>query len=221
MTAPPPLKIPLLKGALVTVDQATQQTGVIAFQYNPSTLKRQLSPFTVGGQEGDRSESPRYAGAAAELISVQVQIDATDALAQGDALATSSGIYAQLAALELLIYPSTTQVIQNDALLSAGTLEVVPILAPRTLFVWGPSRVLPVRLMSYSATEELFDQNLNPLRATVSLSMRVLTYSDVPTTSPDYHQFLVYQQSMEQIAQYARTSTADAKAVTGVDVSQL
>lgn len=221
MTAPPPLKIPLLKGALVTIDSTTQQTGVVAFQYNPSTLRRSLAPFTVGGQEGDRTEEPRYAGAPAETITVQVQIDATQGLAQGDALSTASGIYAQLAALELLIYPPSTQVIQNDALLANGALEVVPIVAPRTLFVWGPSRVLPVRLMSYSVTEELFDQNLNPLRATVDLTLRVLTYSDLPTSSPDYHQFLVYQQSMEQIAQYARTSTAAAQTVTGVDVSQL
>lgn len=221
MTTPPPLKIPLLKGALVSIDSTTQQTGVIAFQYNPSTLRRSLSPFTVGGQEGDRTEEPRYAGAPAETITVQVQIDATDGLAQGDALSVASGIYAQLAALELLIYPPSAQVIQNDTLLANGALEVVPIVAPRTLFVWGPSRVLPVRLTSYSVSEELFDSNLNPLRATVSLTMRVLTYSDLPTSSPDYHQFLVYQQSMEQIAQYARTSTADAQAVTGVDVSQL
>ena len=80
---------------------------------------------------------------------------------------------------------------------------------------------VPLRVMSYNVTEELFDQSLNPLRATVGLALRVLTYSDVPMTSPDYQQFLVYQQSMEKIAQYARTSNAAAQAVTGVDVSQL
>ena len=221
MIPPPPMKLPLLRGALVTVDSATQQTDVIAFQFNPATLRRTLAPFTVGGGEGDRTEAPRYAGAPAETISVQVQIDATDGLAASDPTTLAYGISPQLAALELLIYPPSSQVVANQNLLASGVLEVVPLLAPRTLFVWGPNRVLPVRLNSYSVTEELFDTELNPLRATASLEMRVLTYSDLEPSDPDYNQFLAYQQKMESIAQLARISISTAQQVTGVDVSQL
>ena len=52
-------------------------------------------------------------------------------------------------------------------------------MAPLTLFVWGPQRVLPVRLTELSVTEEAFDPQLNPIRAKVSLGLRVLTYNDL------------------------------------------
>ncbi len=218
---PPPLKIPLLKGALITIDDSTQQTSVVAFQYNPASMRRQLDPYTVGGQPGDRTESPRYAGAPAETINVQVQIDATDQLGAGDSVAQSFGILPQLAALELLIYPTTNQVVQAEALLAAGALEIVPMTAPRTLFVWGPNRVLPVRLQGYEVTEELFDTTLNPLRATATLNLRVLSYSDVSPSDPDYHQFMAYQQELERLAPLAQTSVRSARTATGVDPSQL
>lgn len=218
---PPPLQIPLIKGALVTIDDTTQQASVVAFQYNPSSMKRQLDPFTVGGQPGDRTESPRYAGAPAETINVQVQIDASDQLGQGNTVAEAFGILPQLAALELLIYPTSSQVVQNEALLASGAIEVVPMTAPRTLFVWGPNRVLPVRLQGYEVTEELFDTALNPLRATATLNLRVLSYSDVSPSDPDYHQFLAYQQELERLAPLAQTSVRSARTVIGVDPTQL
>ncbi len=218
---PPPLQIPLLKGALVTIDDTTQQVSVVAFQYNPATMRRQLEPFTVGGQPGDRTELPRYAGAPAETVSVEVQIDASDQLSAGSTVAQTVGILPQLAALELLIYPTSLQVVQTEALLASGSLEIVPMTQPRTLFVWGPNRVLPVRLQSYDVTEELFDTSLNPLRATVNLSLRVLSYSDVPATDPDYHLFLVYQQELERLAPLAQTPASSARATIGVDPTQL
>ncbi len=93
--------------------------------------------------------------------------------------------------------------------------------APRTLFVWGPNRVLPVRLQGYEVTEELFDTALNPLRATATLNLRVLSYSDVPPSDPDYHQFLSYQQELERLAPLAQTSMRSARSVIGVDPTQL
>ena len=52
---------------------------------------------------------------------------------------------------------------------NAGTLEIIPLEQPLTLFVWSKSRVVPVRLTEFSITEEAFDPNLNPIRAKVSL----------------------------------------------------
>ncbi|HXU45667.1 MAG TPA: hypothetical protein VN783_09080 [Thermoanaerobaculia bacterium] len=218
---PAPFNIPLLKGALVAIDDSTQQTSVIAFQFNPATLRRKLEPFTVGGQPGDRTELPRYAGAPAETIDVQIQVDATDGLADSSASAAAYGVLPQLAAIELLIFPTSSQVIQAETQLSSGAIEILPMTAPRILFVWGPNRVLPVRIVSYGVTEELFDQSLNPLRATVDLSLRVLTYSDVPQSDPDYHQFLAYQQELERVSQLALSSVRTGSTVTGVDISSL
>ena len=58
-------------------------------------------------------------------------------------------------------------------------LEVLPIEAPLTLFVWGAQRVVPVRVTDLSITEEAFDAALNPIRAKVSLGLRVLSVDDL------------------------------------------
>ena len=47
--------------------------------------------------------------------------------------------------------------------------------SPLTLFVWSARRILPVRITEYSVTEEAFDPALNPIRAKVSLGIRVLS----------------------------------------------
>ena len=81
----------------------------------------------------------------------------------------------------------------NSALLAAGIIEVIPPVAPLTLFIWGPTRVLPVRLTDFTITEEAHDVNLNPIRAKVSLSLQVLSYSDLSVTHPGYHLFLTHR----------------------------
>jgi hypothetical protein len=46
---------------------------------------------------------------------------------------------------------------------------------PVVLFVWGPSRILPVRVTSFSVDETLFSPTLHPIQATVTLGLEVLT----------------------------------------------
>lgn len=193
----------VFKGALVSIGSTDPTPQVISFQYNPATLKRSLKPLMVGCEAGDRSQSVRITGAPTETYSVEIEIDAADDLENGDPVATTLGIQPQLALLELLIYPALSRVMENAALLSAGTIEIAPITAPRLLFVWGQRRVLPVQLSAYSISEEEFDSSLNPIRATVSLEMRVLTYSDLSASNADYHQYLAYQQSLMSIADSA------------------
>ena len=204
----------ILKGALVSVEQ--RQPRAILFQYNPSALRRTLHPDMVGGEEGDRSMEVRFIGAPVQTISVDIFLDAADQLEQGQG---QMGIYPQLAALELLAYPKIGQVKHQESLLSRGTMEVAPMAAPRTLFVWGPRRVLPVRLTSYTISEDLFDGNLYPIQADVSLSMRVLTYSDLDSSNPGYHLFQTYQQVMNRIARSAIVGKPEKS--IGVSASQL
>ena len=196
----------LLKGALVAVDPANPLASVIVFQYNPATLTRTLDPRTDGGEEGDRAEPLRLQRPPRESISVEVEIDATDQLERGDNVATRLGIYPQLSALEMLVYPRSAQVIANTALAALGTIEVIAPEAPLTLFVWGPKRVLPVRLSYLSITEEAFDVNLNPTQARVSLSLQVLTYDDLPVANLGHHLFLAHQVAKETMATLASTS---------------
>lgn len=197
-----------LKGALVSIDLDNPIPKVVAFQYNPEQLRRTLQPQMVGGEQGERSEAVRFTSAPVETISVEASIDAADQLEKGDNTASQVGIRPQLAALEVLIYPKSTVVTNRQNLLATGIIEIAPYTAPRLLFVWGSRRVLPVRLSEFTITEEAFDTNLNPIRATVSLSMRVLNYSDLAIDNPGYYEFLAYQQNLELLAGKAPTNTA-------------
>ena len=136
----------LLKGAIVGIDIYNPIASVIVFQYNPMTLTRRLEAQTGGEGGGSRSEALRLAGAPSETIDLEVEVDATDQLETAESNAVSMGIYPQLSAMEMLIYPKTASVIANTILLAAGSIEIVPPVAPFTLFIWGVKRVLPVRL---------------------------------------------------------------------------
>jgi len=206
----------IFRGALVTVDPSNPMPSVVAFQYNPSTLRRRLEPQLVGGEENDRSQAVRFMGAPVQTIEVEIEVDGTDGLEQNDPVVLQYGIQPQLAALELLVYPALADIQNRQALLSTGIIEVAPLTAPETLFVWGVRRVLPVRLQNLTVTEEAFDSQLNPIRATVALEMRVLNYSDLAVSNDGYNQFMAYQQKMEAIQSIAFTS--NAVSVIGVDV---
>jgi hypothetical protein len=206
----------LLKGAIVGIDEFNPLASVIVFQYNPDTLTRTLQAQAVGGEGGDRSEALRLKGAPVESISLEVDIDATDQLERAENTAVSMGVYPQLSALEMLIYPKSALVLANTALLAVGTIEVIPPTAPLTLFIWGPKRVLPVRLTSFSITEEAYDANLNPIRAKVSLSLRVLSYNDLPLSHPGYSLFLAHQLVKEAMATIG--SVNDLSAAAGGNV---
>lgn len=188
------------RGAIVAVDPFNPVASLVVFQYNPDTMTRTLTPQMSGDGGSDRTEALRLAGPPVENIRVEVEIDATDQLANGDAIAGSLGIYPQLSALEMLVYPKTAQVILNAVLMQVGTLEVVPATAPLTLFIWGPKRVLPVKLTEFTITEEAFDPNLNPIRAKVGLGLRVLSYNDLPLLHPGYALFLTHQVVKEAMA---------------------
>lgn len=188
------------RGAIIGLDPLNPVASLVVFQYNPDTMTRTLTPQMAGEGGGDRTEALRLKGAPVENIRVDVEIDATDQLANGDVLASSMGIYPQLSALEMLVYPKTAQVILNTVLMQVGTLEVVPPTAPLTLFIWGPKRVLPVKVSEFSITEEAYDPSLNPIRAKVSLGLRVLSYNDLPLMHPGYALFLTHQVVKEAMA---------------------
>ncbi|MDY6795815.1 MAG: hypothetical protein SWK76_11170 [Actinomycetota bacterium] len=173
--------------------------SVIIFQYNPETMNRSLT-VKAKSNEGKTSEVTRLEGAPEETIKLDIEIDATDQLEKADGVATKTGIYPQLSALEMLIYPKTTSVIANTALMEAGTMEIVPTEAPLTLFIWGVKRVVPVRLTQFSIEEEAYDTRLNPIIAKVSLSMSVLSYNELPASHPGYYVFMAHQMTKEAMA---------------------
>jgi hypothetical protein len=60
--------------------------------------------------------------------------------------------------------------------------------------------VIPVRLTDFSITEEAFDPNLNPIRAKVSLGLRVLNVDDLGFSHPGGRMFITYLSNKEQLA---------------------
>jgi len=190
----------LQKGAIISLDPTLGiQQGSISLQYNPESITRSLKPQTVGDQP-DRTEVLRLTGPPVETISCTVEIDATDQLAAGDSNAMSFGIQPQLAALEMLIYPSSTTLIANEVLTLIGTIEILPAESNLTLFAWSKSRITPVRITEMEITEEEFDPQLNPIRAKVRLGMRVLNVNDVGFLNPAGALYMVYQIQKEALA---------------------
>ena len=202
----------VLKGAIVGIDPMNPLASIAVFQYNPDTVTRSLQ-VQGSGDGGDRSEAMRLKGPPIETIKMDVEIDATDQMEKADSITKELGIYPQLSALEMLVYPKSALVIANTIALALGTVEVQPPLAPFTLLVWGIKRVVPVRLTDFSITEEAFDQALNPIRAKVSL--RVLSYNDFTITNPGYHIFLAHQIAKEAFATIG--SIGNLGAVAGGD----
>ena len=208
----------LLKGGIVLIDPSTSAViRIIALQYNPETLSRSLQIKALA-EGGDRSDVMRLTGPPVETIKVDVEIDATDQLEFPDQNPTAPelGIFPQLAALETIVYPANSQIQANNRLASSGTLEIVPMETPLTLFIWSKNRVLPVRLTDFSVTEEAFDPALNPIRAKVSLGMRVLSVNDLPFDHKGSSLFMSYHQQKEALAAKAQGGTLNSLGITRI-----
>jgi hypothetical protein len=191
----------LVKGGIVLLDPRTAAIQrVIVLQYNPDTLTRRYEAKTVelGGE--NRSEALRLKGPPVESISLEAELDATDQLETADATAAELGIHPQLAALESLIYPTAEQLLAGNQLAQQGVLEIAPMEAPLSLFIWSRHRILPVRVTEFSVTEEAFDAALNPTRAKVSLGLRVLSVDDLGFSHRGGSLFMAYHQQKEQLA---------------------
>lgn len=210
----------ILKGGIVLINPDTSAVQrIIALQYNPDTLTRTLQVQGVG-ESGDRSEALRLKGPPVETIKLDAEIDVTDQLELPDQgqnrVATQLGLFPQLAALETIVYPTSGQLLANNRLEQAGTLEIAPMETPLTLFIWSKNRILPVRVTDFSITEEAFDAFLNPIRAKVSLGMRVLNVNDLGFTHKGGNLFMTYLQQKERLATSLQTGSLSALGMTGI-----
>jgi hypothetical protein len=209
----------VLKGGIVLIDpESSAIKRIIALQYNPDSITRTLQPQGVAAQSGDRSEALRLKGPPVETIKLDAEIDATDQLEFPDENPTTVqlGIHPQLAALETIVYPDSAQLLSNNALAQNGTLEIIPMETPLMLFIWSKTRIVPVRLTDFSITEEAFDPALNPIRAKVSLGMRVLNVDDLGFTHKGGSLFMIYQQQKEQLASQNNGGTLSTLGIGGI-----
>jgi hypothetical protein len=207
----------LIKGGIVLIDPETSMIQrIITLQYNPDTISRTLQVQGISSEGGDRSEALRLTGPPIETIKLDVEIDATDQLENANQTAVEFGIYPQLAALETIIYPSSSQLLSNNSLAKSGTLEIAPMMAPLILFIWSKNRIMPVRLTDFSVTEEAFDPALNPIRAKVSLGMRVLNINDLGFDNKGGNLFMSYQQNKERLAKLYQSGGMGILGIGGI-----
>jgi len=212
------------KGALVVYPSQTpgsQASRIIIFQFNPDQMRRALAhraPPAPAGQANTgtaKEDALRVAGPPIETITISVDLNAADQLESPDDNVTvaENGLHPVLATLEMLMYPPTQSAQELQQQASQGQSQVQLLALPLVLFVWGKSRVVPVKLTSFSVSEDAFDSRLNPISAKVDLSMQVLTYMEFPQSSVGLDAFMSYQQQKENLAA-SSDSNQDTSGIT-------
>ncbi len=199
----------LLKGGIVLIDPDTSAViRIIALQYNPNTLTRTLKGQTMGDDAG-RSQALRLKGPPVETYKLDAEIDAADQLEFPDQHEEikKNGITPVLSALETIVYPESSHLISNNTLAATGTLEIAPTESPLMLLVWSKNRVIPVQLTDFSITEEAFDPDLNPIRAKVSIGLRVLSVDDLGFDHKGGSLYMTYHQQKEELAKKMKPGT--------------
>lgn len=209
----------LNKGALVVLNDPLvwKVPNIIIFQFNPEQLTRRLAPQVAGLQPEKpgqaRPEEVKTPGPPLETITLKVELDAADQL-EFPLLhphTVKLGIHPALAALELLLYPPTRSLLRQDEEAEVAVKQVSQKAneLPTALFVWGVARVVPVRVTSFSVTEEFFDTRLNPIRATVEMTLQVLTATVLKKGTLAYDAYITYQQAKEALARVHLADTAE------------
>ncbi|CAD6543002.1 hypothetical protein LMG27952_03971 [Paraburkholderia hiiakae] len=208
----------LVKAGIVLLDPSTGKVlRVISLQYNPDSVTRTLQIQGIS-EGGDRSEALRLKGPAIETFKLEAELDAADQLEFPDQNPNTVqyGLQPQIAALEALLNPTSVELINQNTLAQAGTLEIAPSESPLTLFVWSAQRVVPVRVTDFSVTEDAFDPSLNPIRAKLSLGLRTLTVDDLPFTHRGTSIFLNYLQAKERLAGLAPSPALSTLGIGGI-----
>ena len=207
----------LLKGGIVLLDpQTTAVIRIITLQYNPDTLTRTLQVRSVGGEGSNHSDALRLTGPPVETYKLEAEIDATDQLETANAVTIQVGIQPILAALETIIYPKSSQLFANNNKARMGTLEIAPMETPLILFIWNKNRIVPVRFTDFSITEEAFDVNLNPIRAKISLGMRVLSVDDLGFDHKGGSLYMNYHQNKERLAGMFNTGNLTSLGINSI-----
>jgi len=174
----------LVKGAFVDSNLLAFPPLIVPFQFNPDRLTRRKTvrvetPRSRRGQEestptGESLGEAQTTATNPETISMDIRLDATDALESGDPIAGEFGVLPALSALEMMITPRSESIFGGLLGLSAnfgfGDRRRTPVL----IFVWGRQRIFPVRLTDLNIQEVEYHPNLNPTRVIAGVSLQVL-----------------------------------------------
>lgn len=208
--------------------------NVIIFQFNPETMTHtwsqpEAAPATGSGP---RSNPLAVRGLPGESFSFTIAMDAGDMIADGspvaEGIALATGVYSRLAALEMLLYPTGAfgDGLLGSVSLSAGAggvsvggaagggvkRDIPQSQVPTVLFVWGPGRIVPVRVTTLTITEKLYDSLLNPTHAEAQLELRVMTPEELQHASGPLKEIAkgayVYSQGLRQVLAVANLANS-------------
>lgn len=216
---------PIRSGLVVVDPERGTPQRVVVLQFNPDALERSVSPQAAGGEgdsggggsgTGDKNEALRLKGPAQESWKITAELDATDQLD----VAAPHGIHPQLATLEMLVQPSSAQLREHTRLAKNGAIEISPIEMPLTLFTWGGKRVVPVKLTEFSINESAFDINLNPIRASLSLGLKLLTVSDLPAGHRGAELYMAHLAQKERMAGAANPGSLASMGLNTADMGR-
>ncbi|MFX0194751.1 MAG: hypothetical protein ACFFCW_01415 [Candidatus Hodarchaeota archaeon] len=191
----------ILRGAFVEYGLSLPPL-IVCFQFNPETISRSRSLYisVPRGAQPERGwlslreyqqreefinliklREAQDVSVQSESVSFELRLDATDKLNDGNPIAQQFGIAPELSTLELMMYPKGESILGE---LVSGLIEGYSFTGkekpPIVLFVWGRKRILPINITSMSITEQEFSTDLNPIRATISVSMRVIEGENAP-----------------------------------------
>jgi len=210
-----PLSPKILKGGIVLLDPHTSAVQkIIPLQYNPESISRSLTPKRLAN--GEQTDALRLTGPPEETYTLDIDLDATDFLEAKDEQAISDGLQSALSILETIIYPKSSDMISNNNLANSGSLEIIPIEGPLILFIWSKNRAMPVQFSTFSVIEEAFDVNLNPIRAKISLAMKVMTVDDMGFDHKGGSLYLAYHQQKEQLASKYKSGSLGALGINEI-----
>ncbi|HMG73696.1 MAG TPA: hypothetical protein VK582_09355 [Pyrinomonadaceae bacterium] len=180
----------LLKGAIIqfSAPLLVPIPNIIIFQYNPEKMTRTLTPWAPPAPPPG-GDDPKVEAALAqpydpgETFSLSLELDAADALEAPDThpVASVFGVADRIAAIEMLLYPPGDSALGGlvsaigSAFGASVAVDVVPRkTVPVVLFFWGPGRIVPVRITSFSIDEQAYSPTLYPIRAKATLGLKIL-----------------------------------------------
>lgn len=206
----------VLKGGIVLLDsESGTDVRALPMLINPAKLRRTFD-VKSSGDRTERSAPLRLIGPAAETISLEAKLEIADVLARGGQSSGDHGLRPYLAALQMLITPSSASLLQNAAIERSGALEIIPMEQPLTLFVWGRDRLAPVSVSELSIVEELFNPRLHPISATVTMSLRVLSVDDLGFAGRGSAIYLSHLKRLERSAEEIRHERVSSMGIEGV-----
>jgi hypothetical protein len=234
MTTESPLTRKILKGAFIRLDETAIGAipQIIVFQYNPESLTRKFKPYEKPADKEGNVPDPSARSTPydpEEEIDIVIEFDATDELEQPlkHPVTLVSGVADRIAAMEMLLYPADeigllSSVVNTlaGALGISGGFEVPHNReAAVVLFTWGPGRILPIKIASFSVEEQAFNAALYPIRAKVTVGMHVLTadYFNKRTESKTFTPAERMAQTAYNFTMQQKRALASANMVHGVD----